>query len=272
MLAKILQLLKGEDISLAAPIPLSECTFKRPYLLEREGFSLTEGTAIMLAVPYYTPSCVGASVSAYAVSRDYHAFFGELFGSILPLLREEFPTTRFCGFADHSPIDELHAAARAGLGVMGKNGLLITREHSSFVFLGEIVCDAAIPCETSEIRGCFNCRACLRECPMTDTLPCLSAVTQKKGTLTPEEEDYILRHGCAWGCDICQNVCPYTHQALKSGSIYTKIPFFLENPIPRPTVLDIQAMSDGDFALRAYSWRGRECILRNLDLLENKKS
>ena len=269
MLERILQLLKSEGIGIAAPVPLSDCIIKKPYLLEREGLVGTGGTVIIMAVPYFTPECEGATVSAYAVSRDYHLFFRELFERILPVLRYEFRGTRFCGFADHSPVDELHAAARAGLGVVGKNGLLITREHSSYVFLGEIVCDATIPCELSEIRTCFNCRACLRECPMTDTLPCLSALTQKKGELTEEESEYIRRHGCAWGCDICQKVCPYTAQAAKNGTLYTKIPFFLENTLPSPTRALIEAMSDEEFASRAYSWRGRQCILRNLKLLEH---
>ena len=267
MLKKIFQLLGDEGIDVAAPIPLSECIIKKQYLLERAGFSGTDGTVIMMAVPYFTPECVGAHVSAYAVSRDYHLFYKELFARILPLLRAEFPKNKFCCFADHSPIDERDAALRAGLGVMGKNGLLITEKYSSFVFIGELICDAELPCESHEPSGCFSCGLCLNACPMTDTRSCLSAVTQKKGELTEDEADYIRENGCAWGCDICQNVCPYTEQAIKSGSIFTPIPFFKERSIPHPTVRTVEQMSDEEFAERAFSWRGRECILRNLRLL-----
>ena len=265
MLDKIREILEKEYINTVSPIRLSDCKITRPYLLEREGIG--SGTAIMIAAPYYTEACIGASVSAYAVSRDYHLFYRELFERVLPLLRAEFPQNKFCGFADHSPIDERDAALRAGLGVMGKNGLLITEKYSSFVFIGELICDAELPCELHEPSNCFSCGLCLNACPMTDTRACLSAVTQKKGVLTEDEAAYIRENGYAWGCDICQNVCPYTEQAIKNGSIFTPIPFFKERSIPHPTVRSVEQMSDGEFAERAFSWRGRECILRNLHLL-----
>ena len=66
-------------------------------------------------------------------------FFSSLFGEILPILRKSFPEYKFEGFTDHSPIDEINAAALAGFGMIGANGLLITEKYSSFVFVGEIV-------------------------------------------------------------------------------------------------------------------------------------
>ena len=78
----------------------------------------------------------------------------------------------------------------------------------------------------------------------------------------------ILTHSCAWGCDRCQEACPLTVQAKKSGSIYTTIPFFKESAMPHLTADAVRAMSDEQFAKRAYSWRGRNAILRNLELLE----
>jgi epoxyqueuosine reductase QueG len=97
---------------------------------------------------------------------------------------------------------------------------------------------------------------------------CLSALTQKKGLLNDAEQGAVLAHGCAWGCDRCQEACPVTKQAKKSGSIYTTIPFFKDNAIPHLTADTIRAMSEEEFASRAYSWRGREVVLRNLELLE----
>ena len=126
MYKRISELLLSEGITEFAPIGLEECTVKKKYLLERA--EIESGTAVMIAAPYYTRHCEGASISAYAVSRDYHLFYKELFDRILPILREEFPANRFAGFADHSPIDEITAAAKAGLGVIGKNGMLITEK------------------------------------------------------------------------------------------------------------------------------------------------
>lgn len=123
-------------IRLFAPIPLSACRVTRSYLLERAEIAPTEGTAVMLAIPYFTKAAASPerNLSAYAVPRDYHLFFRDLFDDLLPRLRAEFPEDRFAGFADHSPIDERDAAARAGLGIIGQNGMLITEPYSSYVF------------------------------------------------------------------------------------------------------------------------------------------
>jgi epoxyqueuosine reductase len=248
---------------------LSDCRVTRAYLLEREG--ITGGTAFLFAVPYYTTKCEdrARNISAYAVSADYHLFFAELFAEILPILRESFPENRFAGFTDHSPIAEGEAAVKAGLGVFGCNHLFLTKEHSSFVFLGEIITDAVLACEACEISVCTACGACKNACPVAlDTARCLSALTQKKGVLTSEESCAILSHGIAWGCDTCQLACPVTLAAKKAGTLYSKIPFFNENAIAHLTADTVSAMSDETFAARAYSWRGRAVILRNLLLLE----
>ena len=261
-----------KQICLFSPIPLSECEIRKPYLLEREGIS--DGTAIMLAVPYFTKACLSPdrNVSAYAVSRDYHEFYGELFGELLPLLREKYPEERFAGFADHSPIAELQAAARAGLGVIGRNGLLITRQYSSYVFLGELVTTAKLPSAVGPIRECIGCGKCRRACPMGEIGDCLSALTQKKGTLTDVEQKHLLRYRSAWGCDICQEVCPHTVAAIQTGSIFTPIPYFRENAIPRLSLSVLDSMDDQTFSQRAYAWRGRDTIRRNLTLLETQET
>lgn len=258
----------GYSIDCVSPIKLSDCRIVRPYLLEREGIS--DGTAILIAVPYYTRFCDDEkrNISAYAVGLDYHGFFKELFDNLLPQLRVAFPECRFAGFADHSPIDEVEAAARAGLGVIGTNHLLITEKYSSYIFLGEVITDAAIPCKSGEIGSCENCGACLSACPMGEIGTCLSALTQKKGELTEEEKATILRFGSAWGCDICQEVCPHTIAAKESGSLYSPLPYFQKDPTPHLTSELVRGMSDEAFASRAYAWRRRETILRNLLLFE----
>lgn len=271
MFAFLSSFLKKELIDCYAPIPLSACRIVKPYLLERAG--IQSGTVVMMAIPYFSPACRDPerNVSAYAVSRDYHLFYKNLFERLLSALQTRYPQNKFAAFADHSPIDELEAAAKAGLGIIGKNHLLITKKYSSYVFLGELITDMEITCDSNPIEECENCGKCMSLCPAAECGGCLSALTQKKGTLTEDEKNCILKFGSLWGCDICQQVCPHTQKALLSGSIETPIPFFKENTISHLSVEAVEAMSDEDFLQRAYSWRGRDTILRNLKLAEEQE-
>jgi len=263
------KLLAAQGISMMAPLSLADCIIQKPYLLQRAG--IEKGTAFLFAVPYYTTECDACAnnISAYAVSRDYHGFFKALFDTLLPVLQEKFPQNRFAGFTDHSPINEVHAAVRAGLGFYGKNHLFLTRAHSSFVFLGEIITDAVFEIPLPPPQSCDECGACLAACPVAlDASRCYSALTQKKGALSEEEIAILRAHGCAWGCDICQRVCPITLRAKENGTLYTTIPYFKESALSPLTAEIVEKMSEEEFATRAYSWRGRNTILRNLRHLE----
>ena len=266
----LLNFLQKKNIDLVGALPLSACRIMRPYLLERA--NIKNGTVFMLAVPYFSRACDEESrnISAYAVSRDYHLFFEQLYDELLPYLAERFPTAHFAAFADHSPISELHAAARAGLGVIGKNGLLLTEKYGSYVFLGEVITDMEIPCEVGAVKLCEDCGACTNACPsiVNEKSVCISALSQKKGKLSEEEQQILHDTNTVWGCDRCQESCPYNQLAKEKGSIYSPIPFFNEATLPSLTVEKIENMSDADFSHRAYSWRGRETILRNLQIYE----
>ena len=270
MFAFLSEILQKNHIDCFAALPLSACRVTKPYLLERAG--ITSGSAVILAVPYFTPACASPerNLSAYAVGRNYHAFFDALFEELLPLLKERYPEHRFAGFADHSPIAEIEAASRAGLGVIGKNGLLLTERYSSYVFLGELLTDAPLPYILVEPRFCESCGLCQKICPMEKIGTCLSALTQKKGALDEAEIAALRCYGSCWGCDLCQEVCPHTVRAIQSGSIYTPIPYFHENNIPRLNLAILDAMEEDEFQKRAYSWRKRETIRHNLLLLQEK--
>ena len=255
-------------IELCAPIPLSVCHIINERKLERCNFpDGAELYAYMMAIPYMTPQ-KSRNISAYAVSRDYHGFYAAMFADVLPRLRTLHPQYCFFGFADSSPIDERDAAARAGLGIIGDNGLIITEKYSSYIFLGEIITDMPLDCKVHEIERCRSCGSCRRACPMEEIGCCLSALTQKKGELSDFERDTIVKYGSAWGCDRCQEVCPHTKAAIKSGSIYTNIEYFREKTIPYLTLSALDEMSDEEFSARAFSWRGRKTIERNLEILE----
>ncbi len=260
-----------EKIEYFSVIPYSLCTPTRPYLLERDG--LVPRSVICFLVPYYTGE--GENISAYAVGYDYHGYMDALFSRACSALSDMIPGAKFVGYADKSPIDERSAAAIAGLGVIGRNGLLITEKYSSYVFLGEIITDAE-PSElgyigASEIKYCEGCNKCHSVCPINkEGCECLSALSQKKGELSENEKAILVKYNTVWGCDICQQVCPYTKRAIAAGSIMTPIDYFYESRITGLTPEIIEKMTDDEFSRRAYSWRTRRTVLRNLMLFEDK--
>lgn len=271
MLNTIKDLLADEGIELSAPLPLRSCVISKKYLLER--CEIDKGTVVMIAIPYLSKSYDEKNISSYAVPKDYHMFFSSLRERMLKRLSTLYPKNKFEMFSDHSPIDERHAAAIAGLGVIGKNQMLITKQYSSFVFIGELITDAELECKNVKETPdhCTGCGKCIEVCPMTQKgIPCLSAITQKKGELDDTEKDAILTYGSAWGCDICQEICPYTKEAKKNGSIYTNIQYFNNDLTPVLTASFVENMSDEEFSARAYSWRKKETVIRNLKLLGYK--
>lgn len=261
----------------ACAIPLSVCRPAKTYLLEKAGIP-PSGTAVLFAIPYVMTREVShpqRNISLYAVPRDYHGYTKELEAHLLPSLRAAYPDKRFALFADHSPIQEADAAARAGLGSLGLNRLLITPDHGSLVFLAEIVTDGdytevtgrPIPDFPDQPPRCEGCGACIKACPggclsgETDT--CLSALTQKKSELTDTEINAVRKGGLAWGCDACQLACPHNRAVIREGRD-TAIPYFTERRLPHLTQETLEAMSDEALSERAYAWRGRKVIARNL--------
>ena len=125
----------------------------------------------------------------------------------------------------------------------------------------------------------MHCGKCIAACPSkciaigeggentSNKKECLSAITQKKGELTEEEKKLILDNGSIWGCDVCQNVCPYTKNAK-----YTPIKFFNDDVITLLNTNVLSAMSNESFMLRPFAWRGKETIRRNIMLWEEHRS
>lgn len=256
----------SEHIEFRSVIPSDSVVLRRPDKLEQRGLAVTElKTVIPFLIPYYVPDEGETNISLYARPRDYHLYSSGLSARGEKALSEYYGGKFVC-FADNSPIDERRACLMSGLGILGDNGMLINEKYGSYVFLGEFYTD--VPCEKlgftglCDIKECEHCGACSRGCPMkAEGRECLSAVTQKKGTLTEDEAEYIKRYGSAWGCDICQTVCPHNRKPERSP-----VEFFGENRIPYLTGEALDSMSDAEFSSRAFSWRGREVPRRNLRL------
>ncbi len=170
-------------------------------------------TIIMCAFPYKVNENPPQNISRYAAVPDYHIVCGERLEIAVEALKKAFPQNQFEYFVDNSPIPEVSAAAAAGLGVKGDNGLLITPRYGSFVFLGEVVCDLTIECENF-YSECEHCGKCKTACPVCcDKEQCLSALSQKRGELSESEKSRLIKNKILWGCDICAHACPHNKNA-----------------------------------------------------------
>ena len=244
------------------------CREINPRLSARVGF--TPKSAIVYLIPYYTGEC--DNISRYAASLDYHLVIAEINKGLIEFLDERFPGYNAKSYGDHSPIDERGAALSAGLGILGDNGLIINEKYGSYVFIADVLTD--IPPDLLSARApravvhCESCGACKRACP-TGILSgqgadCLSAITQKKGTHTEEEIALMRAHNAVWGCDLCQSSCPHNRHPVR-----TPVAFFYEGRIEKLTSDLLDAMSDPEFSRRAFSWRGRGVVERNLTYFED---
>lgn len=249
-------------------IDINDVNIVNARLIERAG--ITARSAIIFLLPYYTGEADNLSV--YAASLDYHIIIKRITGELCCLLSDIYPNNKFFGFGDHSPIDERHAALVAGLGILGDNGLLINEKYGTYIFVAEVIGD--LPPEElgasslAEIKRCEGCGACISACAtgcLADySKSCLSAITQKKGELSESEIALIKQHGSVWGCDLCQSSCPHN-----VNPVLTPIDFFYEERMPHLTYENVSALSEEDFEKRAFAWRGRKTVLRNLSLFED---
>ena len=276
------RILMAEGVEYFACVPLSKCKVTKPYLLLKNGIDKNSNVIVML-FPYRTRTKT-ENLTAYASVKDYHAYVEALSDKLERYILRKHPTAQFKVFSDHSPIDEVHAACISGLGFMGDNGLLINEKYSSFVFVGECITTLSPRqlglsfADEEEMRTCLHCGLCQKSCPAqciainengTDASNkgiCLSAITQKKGELSNEEADMMVKNGSVWGCDVCQNVCPYTKNAK-----YTPIKYFIDSAISRLDSNTLKNMSAEEFNSRPFAWRGYDTIRRNVHIWEKAK-
>ena len=256
----------GENIEYFAVLDYKNCIEISAPIIEREDFS--PRSVILFLMPYYTGET--ENISRYAASLDYHLAIREVGERLRDYLLSEYPTAKMKIFGDHSPIAERHAALISGLGIAGDSGLLINEKYGTYVFIGDMITD--IPAEQlgesplCQIISCHHCGACKRACP-TGILrgegnDCLSAITQKKGELAEEEKSLMVKYHTAWGCDLCQTSCPYNQNPEK-----TPLEFFYRDRIDCLDRHTLDSMSKDDFKKRAFAWRGRKTVERNISIL-----
>lgn len=265
---RIREFFKNEKIEYYSALAYENVFEVNQRLRERNGIDAK--SVIIFLLPYYTAEA--ENLSRYAISLDYHLIIKDVTSRLCALLAELFPGCKAIGFGDHSPIDERGAALAAGLGILGDNGLIINKKYGSYVFVADVITDilperlgALKPLPVSRCEGCGICKA---NCPTGilrgEGSECLSAITQKKGALSEEEIKMMLKCNTVWGCDLCQSSCPHNREPQK-----TPLEFFYNSRITELTSELLDAMSEDEFSKRAYAWRGKKTIKRNLEYYEN---
>ena len=215
-------------------------------------------------------------VARYAFGKDYHQVIRRKLQLLLQFIREIKPGCSGRVFTDSAPVLERAWAYRAGLGWIGRNSCLISPLHGSFVFIGEVILDTEMPFdrEITVADRCGSCTRCIDTCPTgaiispktIDARLCISYQTiEKKGL-----PDAGLRGRFAnrvFGCDICQEVCPWNRKA--SGHHETEF-------LPSPALLGLtpdewaqmdQVLFDRLFTGTPVQRTGFEKLKNNLDFL-----
>lgn len=157
-------------------------------------------------------------ISKYAWGKDYHDVIRQKMNSFLQSIREKIGEVQGRGFVDSAPVLERSWAQRSGLGWIGKNGNLLTKESGSFFFIATLITDLELEYDDSFARDfCGTCTRCIDACPTDAILPgkvvngsqCISYFTiELKDALIPGEwKDKFANW--AFGCDTCQDVCPW---------------------------------------------------------------
>src|SRR5262249_11114141 len=169
-----------------------------------------------------TPS--HAIIARYALGDDYHDVLKARLDALLAWMRAESPAPfEARAYVDTGPVQERVYAQYAGLGWIGKNTCLINAEHGSWLFLGEIITTLALEPDAQGLEQCGSCMKCIEACPrdalvepgVLDSNRCLSYATIELRTSIPESlREPMGTH--IYGCDICQEVCPYNQPAPQS--------------------------------------------------------
>jgi epoxyqueuosine reductase len=219
-------------------------------------------------------------ISKYAFGKDYHEVIREKMKEFLQIIHDEIGEVNGRGFVDSAPVLERSWAQRSGLGWIGKNGNLLTKESGSFFFIATLITDLTLEYDDPFARDlCGTCTKCIEACPTEAILPdklvdgskCISYYTiELKEMLIPDEVKGKFE-GWAFGCDICQDVCPWNRFSKPNNEVeFTPIPEVLNL-----STKEWEAMSEDIFkklfkhsAMNRTKWKGMQ---RNIKFIQQQK-
>lgn len=226
-------------------------------------------SVICVALNYWTPHQRPegeeyAKISRYGWGRDYHKIMHKKLKAFAIWLEEQGEGIQTRYYADTGPIQDKVWAQRAGIGWIAKNGNLITREHGSWVFLGEVLTNLKLTTDTPHTEHCGTCTRCLDACPtgaitkpfVVDANRCIAYHTiENRDEELPKS---ITPHLGGWvaGCDICQDVCPWNQRFAKATDVAEFQPYPWN---VGPTLTELANISDED-----WNWRFPASALRRI--------
>lgn len=251
-------MMKKQILSMAARQGIEKCGFSKD--------------AFVALFPYHIERETG-NISRYARGKDYHVVAEKKLRPIAEKIIELGGIGEI--HIDNGLLNDRQAAYQAGLGFYGMNNMLICEEYGSYFFIGQIVHGLNVEPDEPLNTTCLRCGRCIEECTgqalgeeKFNIDKCLSNITQKKGELCEDEEALILKGGLCWGCDRCQEVCPF-NQGIKN----TAIEEFKTDRIVSLELKDLENLSNREFKEKygsyAFSWRGKNVLIRNLKLFEH---
>ena len=232
---------------------------------------------IVCVFPYHIEDKYESNISRYCYGMDYHLVIKEKLNEICEEIKSVDEKFEYRVFADNGPLVDRYLAYLAGIGYYGVNNNLITDKYGSYVFIGYIVNNYDLEVDNPTNKTCIKCNKCVKYCPgnalegnyKMNPKKCLSYITQKKEELTLEEKDKMKKNKLIFGCDICQIVCPHNKDICESN-----IEEFTTDLITNLDEEEISSISNKEFKRRyknrAFSWRGRNIIKRNMDIVNEK--
>jgi epoxyqueuosine reductase len=226
--------------------------------------------------PQHTPAAGTPKLARYAYGEDYHRVVKDRLHELLAWIRSQYGAVEGRVFVDSAPVMERAWAARAGLGWIGKNSLLLSKGAGSYFFLGELVVDLAIAPDAPVADHCGRCTACLDACPteaivqpfVIDSNRCISYLTiEFREALDPAFQPHM--NNWAFGCDICQEVCPWNRFSAPHQE-----PRLEPGPWKDMEARDWEHLNEqtfkqlfGQSAVTRTGWKG---LRRNLDFLQGE--
>lgn len=186
---------------------------------------------ISVAMNYYTPyqhsdEVSTGKISRYAWGDDYHTVLTSRLEDLLAYITRTIPRAEGKVYVDTGPAMDKVWAQRAGLGWQGKHTNVITEEYGSWVFLGEVITNLALEYDAPATDHCGTCTLCIEACPtdaivepyVIDSNKCISYLTiEHRGEIAAELGQTFDRW--IYGCDICQDVCPWNEKFSKDSGI-----------------------------------------------------
>lgn len=217
-------------------------------------------------------------VSAYAYGHDYHDVIRGKLNVLIQKLKDLVPGIAVRGFVDSAPVLERAWATRAGLGWIGKNSMLISKRNGSFFFISELITDLVLEYDTPMGGNyCGDCSRCMDACPtqaitdlrVVDANKCISYLTiENKGEISPEFKGKYEKW--IFGCDICQQVCPWNRYSTPHNEpAFTPVANLMKLTDTDWEQMD-QEQFNGIFRKSAVKRAKFAGLRRNIDFLSGK--